>query len=109
VTTMHAPFKTEVECKMASRRVRRAVGSASQTISFLGATARLTSRRRINLEHTEPRWGPAIERQRRASGERDDNFGSGLIDPLKALQLADPRTATRDGCSKPAIDELAAA
>jgi hypothetical protein len=26
--------------------------------------------------------------------ERDDNFGSGLIDPLKALQLADPCTAT---------------
>jgi len=27
-------------------------------------------------------------------GNRDDNFGSGLIDPLQALQLADPRTAT---------------
>jgi hypothetical protein len=27
-------------------------------------------------------------------GERDDNFGSGLIDPLKALQLAAPQTAT---------------
>jgi hypothetical protein len=26
--------------------------------------------------------------------ERDDNFGSGLIDPIQALQLADPRTAT---------------
>ena len=25
-------------------------------------------------------------------GKRDDNFGSGLVDPLKALQLADPRT-----------------
>ena len=32
--------------------------------------------------------------RRLAPGERDDNFGSGLIDPLKALQLADPRTAT---------------
>jgi filamentous hemagglutinin family protein len=32
--------------------------------------------------------------KRLAPGERDDNFGSGLIDPLKALQLADPRTAT---------------
>ena len=29
--------------------------------------------------------------RRLAPGERDDNFGSGLIDPLKALQLADPR------------------
>jgi len=28
------------------------------------------------------------------AGERDDNFCSGLIDPLQALQLADPRTAT---------------
>jgi hypothetical protein len=28
------------------------------------------------------------------AGERDDNFGAGLIDPLKALQLADPRSAT---------------
>jgi subtilisin family serine protease len=32
--------------------------------------------------------------KRLAPGERDDNFGSGLIDPLQALQLADPRTAT---------------
>jgi len=27
-------------------------------------------------------------------GQRDDNFGSGLIDPPKALQLADPRIAS---------------
>jgi len=33
--------------------------------------------------------------KRLAPGQRDDNFGSGLIDPLQALQLADPRTATR--------------
>src|SRR4029453_3189682 len=32
--------------------------------------------------------------KRLAPGERDDNFGSGLIDPLQALQLADPRSAT---------------
>jgi hypothetical protein len=32
--------------------------------------------------------------RRLSPGERDDDFGSGLIDPLKALQLADPRTAT---------------
>jgi subtilisin family serine protease len=31
--------------------------------------------------------------KRLAPGERDNNFGSGLIDPLKALQLADPHTA----------------
>jgi Subtilase family/The GLUG motif len=32
--------------------------------------------------------------KRLGPGERDDSFGSGLIDPLQALQLADPRTAT---------------
>jgi subtilisin family serine protease len=32
--------------------------------------------------------------KRLGPGERNDNFGSGLIDPLQALQLADPRTAT---------------
>ena len=32
--------------------------------------------------------------RRLGPGERDDNFGAGLIDPLKALQLADPRTVT---------------
>jgi len=31
--------------------------------------------------------------KRLGPGERDNNFGSGLIDPLKALQLADPHTA----------------
>jgi subtilisin family serine protease len=31
--------------------------------------------------------------RRLGTGDRDDNFGSGLIDPLKALQLAEPRTA----------------
>jgi Subtilase family len=30
--------------------------------------------------------------KRLSAGERDNNFGSGLIEPLKALQLADPRT-----------------
>jgi hypothetical protein len=39
--------------------------------------------------------------KRLSSGERD--FGAGLIDPLKALQLADPRTAaaTTPSTSKP--------
>ena len=32
--------------------------------------------------------------KRLGSSARDDNFGSGLIDPLQALQLADPRIAT---------------
>ena len=45
----------------------------------------LAHRREIILQASAKRLAP---------GERDDNFGSGLIDPLKALQLADPRTAT---------------
>ena len=35
----------------------------------------------------------AASAKRLAPGERDNNFGSGLVDPIKALQLADPRTA----------------
>jgi subtilisin family serine protease len=34
-----------------------------------------------------------LSAKRLGPGERDDNFGSGLIDPLKALQLATPQTA----------------
>jgi subtilisin family serine protease len=34
-----------------------------------------------------------LSAKRLGPGERDNNFGSGLIEPLKALQLADPRTA----------------
>jgi hypothetical protein len=32
--------------------------------------------------------------KRLAPGERSDDFGSGLVDPLRALQSADPRTVT---------------
>jgi hypothetical protein len=39
--------------------------------------------------------------KRLGPGERDDNFGAGLIDPLKALQLAIPRTATTTPPPKP--------
>jgi subtilisin family serine protease len=35
-----------------------------------------------------------LSAKRLSPGDRDDNFGSGLIDPLQALQLADPRSAT---------------
>ena len=48
-----------------------------------------------------PRLTPADIRRiltasakRLAPGDRNDEFGSGLVDPLKALQSADPRTAT---------------
>jgi len=53
------------------------------------------------LLERNPRLTPAeIKRiltgsaKRLAPGDRDDNFGSGLVDPLRALQSADPRTAT---------------
>jgi Subtilase family len=39
--------------------------------------------------------------KRLGPGERDDNFGSGLIDPPKALHLADPRTASTVPVSPP--------
>ena len=41
--------------------------------------------------------------RRLGPGERDDNFGSGLIDPLKALQLADPRTAATTPTPTPTL------
>jgi subtilisin family serine protease len=41
--------------------------------------------------------------RRLGAGERDDNFGSGLIDPLKALQMADPRTAATTPTPAPAL------
>jgi len=53
------------------------------------------------LLERNPKLSPADIRRiltasakRLSAGERDDNFGSGLIDPLQALQLADPRSAT---------------
>jgi subtilisin family serine protease len=53
------------------------------------------------LLERNPKLTPANVRQilttsakRLAPGERDDNFGSGLVDPLRALQSAEPRTVT---------------
>ena len=53
------------------------------------------------LLERNPRLTPAdIKRiltgsaKRLGAGDRDDNFGSGLVDPLRALQSADPRTVT---------------
>src|SRR4029079_1086702 len=52
---------------------------------LLERNTKLTARdvRRI-LQSSARRLGPGV---------RDDNFGSGLVDPLKALQLAIPRSA----------------
>ena len=41
--------------------------------------------------------------RRLGAGERDDNFGSGLVDPLKALQLAVPRTAATTPTPTPTL------
>ena len=53
------------------------------------------------LLERNPRLTPADVRRiltasakRLGAGDRDDNFGSGLVDPLRALQSADPRTVT---------------
>ena len=43
--------------------------------------------------------------KRLAPGERDNNFGSGLIDPLKALQLADPHTAASTPPPAPTLQQ----
>ncbi|MGZ3285839.1 MAG: hypothetical protein ACXU9A_24560, partial [Xanthobacteraceae bacterium] len=40
--------------------------------------------------------------RRLGSADRDDDFGSGLIDPLKALQLADPRIVSTAPTPTPA-------
>jgi len=52
------------------------------------------------LLERNPRLKPADIRRiltgsarRLGQGQRDDNFGSGLVDPLGALSVADPRTA----------------
>jgi subtilisin family serine protease len=54
------------------------------------------------LLERNPRLTPADIRRiltgsakRLGPGQRDDNFGAGLVDPLKALQSADPRTVSR--------------
>ena len=43
--------------------------------------------------------------KRLARGERDNNFGSGLVDPLKALQLADPHTAASTPPPAPTLQQ----
>jgi subtilisin family serine protease len=40
--------------------------------------------------------------KRLGPGDRDDNFGAGLVDPLKAVQSTDPRTATTTPPPSPA-------
>jgi filamentous hemagglutinin family protein len=49
--------------------------------------------RNPNLKPADVRRILTQSAKRLSPGDRDDSFGSGLIDPLKALQLADPRTA----------------
>jgi hypothetical protein len=43
--------------------------------------------------------------KRLSAGERDNNFGSGLIEPLKALQLADPRTVASTPPPAPTLQQ----
>jgi len=46
-----------------------------------------------NLTPADIRRMLTASAKRLGQGKGDDNFGSGLIDPLKALQLAEPHTA----------------
>jgi subtilisin family serine protease len=46
-----------------------------------------------------------LSAKRLSPGERDNNFGSGLIDPLKALQLAEPRSAASTLPSAPRLQQ----
>jgi subtilisin family serine protease len=75
-------------------------GEYQMTTGTSVATAEVSGIVALLLERN-PKLTPADIRRivtasakRLAPGERDNNFGSGLIDPLKALQLADPRIAT---------------
>jgi len=75
-------------------------GSYQLTTGTSVAAAEVSGIAALLLERN-PRLTPAeIKRiltgsaKRLAPGDRDDNFGSGLVDPLRALQSADPRTAT---------------
>ncbi len=44
--------------------------------------------------------------RRLGPGERNDDFGTGLVDPLRALQFADPRTVTTSSAASPAVGDL---
>ena len=64
-------------------------------IAFLGGgIGALLLERNPKLTPADIRRILTASAKRLAPGERDDNFGSGLIDPIQALQLADPRIAT---------------
>jgi subtilisin family serine protease len=83
-------------------------GSYQLTTGTSVAAAEVSGIAALLLERN-PRLTPAdIKRiltgsaKRLAPGDRDDNFGSGLVDPLRALQSTDPRTATPAPAPAPA-------
>jgi subtilisin family serine protease len=64
------------------------------------------------LLERNPKLAPADIRRiltasakRLGPGEGDDNFGSGLIDPLNALQLAEPHTAASISQAAPTVQQ----
>jgi hypothetical protein len=57
--------------------------------------------RNPNLTPADIRRILTASARRLGSADRDDDFGSGLIDPLKALQLADPRIVSTAPPSAP--------
>jgi filamentous hemagglutinin family protein len=68
-------------------------GTSVATAEVSGIVALLLERN-PKLRPADIRRILTVSAKRLSPGDRDDNFGSGLIDPLQALQLADPRTAT---------------
>ena len=51
--------------------------------------------RNPNLKPADIRRILTTSATRMGTAPRDDNFGSGLVDPLKAIRAADPRTSAR--------------
>ena len=59
--------------------------------------------RNPNLKPADIRRILTTSAKRLGPGERDDEFGSGLVDPLKAILLADPRTVSRTPAPPPPL------
>jgi subtilisin family serine protease len=57
--------------------------------------AALLLERNPNLKPADIRRILTSSATRMGTAPRDDNFGSGLVDPLKAIRAADPRTSAR--------------
>ena len=69
-------------------------GTSVAAAEVSGVVALLLERN-PNLKPADIRRILTTSAKRLGPGERDDEFGSGLVDPLKAILLADPRVVSR--------------